>query len=149
MARKTKPSSDAFQFGATRAERMESIGKIIDAVGKAVAGDSPVGTYKGKHRIKGARAVIPLSTASMGVDLILGVGGMPLGRVAEIYGPEASGKTTFCLMCAAEVQKLGGLVCFVDAEHAIDLEYAGNLGVLTDEMLIMQPDNNMTIPSAT
>jgi len=140
MARKSATSADAFQFGATKAERMENIGKIIDSVGKAIDGDSPVGTYKGKHRIKGARAVIPISTGSMGVDLILGVGGLPLARVAEIYGPEASGKTTFCLMCAAEVQKLGGLACFVDAEHALDLEYAGKLGVLTDELLIMQPD---------
>ena len=64
-----------------------------------------------------------------------------MGRVAEIYGPESSGKTTFCLMCAAEVQKIGGIVGFVDAEHALDLEYAGKLGVLTDEMLIMQPDS--------
>lgn len=82
--------------------------------------------------------VIP--TGSMGLDKALGVGGMPRGRIAEIYGPEASGKTTLALHIIAEAQKLGGIAAFVDAEHAIDPDYANSIGVKTDELLISQPN---------
>ena len=83
-------------------------------------------------------AVIP--TGSIGLDLALGVGGIPRGRVAEIYGPESSGKTTLTLHIIAECQKAGGTCAFIDAEHALDLHYAKRLGVKTDELLISQPD---------
>ena len=83
-------------------------------------------------------AVIP--TGSIGLDLALGVGGIPRGRVAEIYGPESSGKTTLTLHIIAEAQKAGGTCAFIDAEHALDLQYAKRLGVKTDELLISQPD---------
>jgi recombination protein RecA len=83
--------------------------------------------------------VIP--TGSMGLDQALGVGGLPRGRVVEIYGPESSGKTTLALHVIAEAQKLDGICAFVDAEHALDPKYAGNLGVKTDELLISQPDS--------
>jgi recombination protein RecA len=83
-------------------------------------------------------AVIP--TGSLGLDLALGVGGIPRGRVIEIYGPEASGKTTLALHIIAEAQRLGGVAAFIDAEHALDINYAGNLGIKTQELLISQPD---------
>jgi len=83
--------------------------------------------------------VIP--TGSVGLDIALGVGGMPRGRIIEIYGPEASGKTTLALHIIAQAQKLGGRAAFVDAEHALDPEYAKRLGVKVDELLISQPDS--------
>ncbi|HKE44390.1 MAG TPA: recombinase RecA [Steroidobacteraceae bacterium] len=81
-----------------------------------------------------------VSTGSLGLDIALGVGGVPRGRVVEIYGPEASGKTTLTLQIIAEVQKLGGTAAFVDAEHALDPSYAEKLGVNTSELLVSQPD---------
>jgi len=81
-----------------------------------------------------------ISTGSIGVDIALGIGGLPRGRVVEIYGPEASGKTTLALQCIAEAQKAGGLAAFVDAEHALDVGYSRKLGVKTDDLLISQPD---------
>jgi recombination protein RecA len=81
-----------------------------------------------------------ISTGSLGLDVALGIGGLPKGRVTEIYGPEASGKTTLTLQVVAEAQKLGGTAAFVDAEHALDPVYAGKLGVNVDELLISQPD---------
>jgi recombination protein RecA len=80
------------------------------------------------------------STGSLGLDIALGIGGIPKGRVIEIYGPESSGKTTLTLHCVAEAQKKGGVCAFVDAEHALDPLYAKNLGVNVDELLISQPD---------
>jgi recombination protein RecA len=81
-----------------------------------------------------------ISTGSLGLDIALGVGGLPRGRVVEIYGPESSGKTTLALHCLAEAQKKGGICAFVDAEHALDPIYARKLGVNVDELLISQPD---------
>ena len=82
-----------------------------------------------------------VSTGSLGLDIALGVGGLPRGRVIEIYGPESSGKTTLTLQVIAEMQKLGGTAAFVDAEHALDPQYAQKLGVNVTELLISQPDN--------
>ncbi len=81
-----------------------------------------------------------ISTGSLGLDLALGVGGLPRGRVIEIYGPESSGKTTLTLHAIAECQKAGGVCAFIDAEHALDVLYAKNLGVDTDNLLVSQPD---------
>jgi len=81
-----------------------------------------------------------VSTGSLGLDLALGVGGLPRGRVVEIYGPESSGKTTLTLQVIAEVQKAGGTAAFIDAENALDVTYAGKLGVKTEDLLISQPD---------
>jgi len=83
-------------------------------------------------------AVIP--TGAISLDAALGVGGIPRGRVTEIFGPEASGKTTIALHLIAEVQKTSGIAAFIDAEHALDPVYAQKLGVKTDELLISQPD---------
>jgi recombination protein RecA len=88
-----------------------------------------------------AKAQIPaISTGSLELDIALGVGGVPRGRVVEIYGPESSGKTTMTLHIIAEAQKLGGAVAFIDAEHALDPAYAGRLGVKTEDLLVSQPD---------
>jgi recombination protein RecA len=86
------------------------------------------------------RNVEAISTGSLGLDIALGVGGVPKGRVVEIYGPESSGKTTLTLQIIAESQKVGGTCAFVDAEHALDPVYAQKLGVDTDELLVSQPD---------
>ena len=82
-----------------------------------------------------------ISTGSLGLDLALGIGGVPRGRVVEIYGPESSGKTTLTMHCIAEAQKAGGIAAFVDAEHAFDRSYAEKLGIDTENLLISQPDN--------
>ena len=81
-----------------------------------------------------------ISTGSLGLDIALGIGGLPRGRIIEIYGPESSGKTTLALHVAAEAQKKGGVCAFVDAEHALDPAYAKKLGVDIDELVISQPD---------
>ncbi|MFT6855013.1 MAG: recombination protein RecA [Cyclobacteriaceae bacterium] len=82
-----------------------------------------------------------ISTGSLGLDMALGVGGIPRGRVVEIYGPESSGKTTLSMHCIAEAQKKGGLAAIIDAEHAFDKSYAEKLGIDTENLLISQPDN--------
>src|SRR5262245_20537232 len=81
-----------------------------------------------------------ISTGSVSLDLALGVGGVPRGRIVEIYGPESSGKTTLTLHVVAEAQKNGGVAAFIDAEHALDVGYARKLGVRTEDLLISQPD---------
>jgi recombination protein RecA len=86
-------------------------------------------------------AVDVIRSGSLGLDLALGVGGYPRGRIVEIYGPEASGKTTLTLHAMAEVQKHGGTAAFIDAEHALDPTYAARLGVRLDELVVSQPDD--------
>lgn len=81
-----------------------------------------------------------ISTGSLTLDIATGIGGLPRGRIVEIYGPESSGKTTLALHCIAEAQKLGGDAAFIDAEHALDPEYAANLGVDIDSLIVAQPD---------
>jgi recombination protein RecA len=99
---------------------------------------------KGSVMLMGDGGAIPdiasVSTGSLGLDIALGIGGLPRGRVVEIYGPESSGKTTLTLHVVAEVQKLGGTAAFIDAEHALDPLYAQKLGVNVDELLVSQPD---------
>ncbi len=87
-----------------------------------------------------AKGMEAISTGSIGLDVALGIGGLPRGRVVEIYGPESSGKTTLMLQVIAEAQKLGGTAAFIDAEHALDPRYAEKLGVNVDELLVSQPD---------
>src|SRR5438477_4106449 len=81
-----------------------------------------------------------VSTGSLGLDIALGTGGLPRGRMVEIYGPESSGKTTLALHVHAEAQHAGGVCAFIDAEHALDVGYARKLGVRTDDLLLAQPD---------
>ena len=86
------------------------------------------------------QAIPAISTGSLGLDIALGIGGLPRGRVVEIYGPESSGKTTLTLQVIAEAQKAGGTCAFIDAEHALDPIYAEKLGVDVDNLLVSQPD---------
>ena len=109
-----------------------AIGQIERAFGK--------GSLMKLGQRSGAVEVETISTGSLSLDLALGVGGLPCGRIVEIYGPEASGKTTLTLHCIAEAQKAGGTCAFIDAEHALDPSYAKKLGVDIDELLISQPD---------
>jgi recombination protein RecA len=98
---------------------------------------------KGTVMKMGDREIVDMpcvSTGSIGLDIALGIGGLPQGRVVEIFGPESSGKTTLTLQAIAECQKVGGTAAFIDAEHALDPNYASKLGVNVDELLLSQPD---------
>ncbi len=99
---------------------------------------------KGSIMRLGEGAILPdiksISTGALSLNIALGIGGVPRGRIVEIYGPESSGKTTLALHIAAEAQKVGGVAAFIDAEHALDVHYAKKLGVNTDDLLISQPD---------
>ena len=101
-------------------------------------GDGAIMRLKDGEKIGGDVPVVP--TGSLGLDIALGIGGYPRGRIIEIYGPESSGKTTLTLHAIASVQRRGGVAAFIDAEHALDVTYARKLGVKTDELLISQPD---------
>lgn len=121
------------------AEKKESGANIEDTI-KAIQakfGEGAIMKLGDKPKV----GVDAISTGSIGLDHALGVGGLPRGRIIEIFGPESSGKTTLTLHVVAEAQKLGGICAFVDAEHAMDPEYAKKLGVNIDELLISQPDN--------
>src|SRR5450755_3191432 len=102
-------------------------------------GDGAIMRLKDGEKIGGDVQVVP--TGSMGLDIAVGIGGYPRGRVIEIYGPESSGKTTLALHAIANVQKKGGIAAFIDAEHAFDRSYAQKLGVDCENLLISQPDN--------
>jgi len=104
---------------------------------KTKFGDDSIMTLDGTKKVD----IEAVPTGSIGLDDALGIGGFPRGRVVEIFGPESSGKTTLALHAVAEAQKLGGICAFIDAEHAMDPDYAGKLGVKLDELLISQPDN--------
>ena len=124
-ARKTGEKSDVSDI----AETLRSI--------KTKFGDDAIMTLDETKKVN----VESISTGSLGLDDALGIGGYPRGRIIEIFGPESSGKTTLALHAIAEAQKTGGICAFIDAEHAMDPEYAKNLGVKLDELLISQPDN--------
>ena len=136
MAAEKKPAKDAVvrRVGEERKKALDvALGKIEKDFGKGSV--MKLGDVANKMQIE----VIP--TGCLHVDFALGVGGLPRGRIIEIYGPESSGKTTLALHCVAECQKMGGTAAFVDAEHALDPVYAKTLGVDIDELYISQPDN--------
>ena len=112
-----------------------TISSTLDAI-RSKFGDEAIMKLGEKPKVN----VNAIPTGSIGLDAALGIGGMPRGRIVEIFGPESSGKTTLSLHIIAEAQKLGGICAFIDAEHAMDPEYAKRLGVKTDELLISQPD---------
>lgn len=114
----------AVDLAITQIERQFGKGSIMRLGGSEKISDVPV-----------------IPTGSLGLDLALGIGGVPRGRVVEIYGPESGGKTTLALHVVAEAQKQGGLAAFIDAEHALDVAYARKIGVNTDDLLISQPDS--------
>ncbi len=129
-----KPSNEAAKLSAARERDLEA---AISSITKAY-GDGSImrlGAAQALRKIE----VIP--TGSLAIDLALGVGGVPRGRVVEIYGPESSGKTTLMLHIIANAQKSGGLAAFIDAEHALDPAYAKKLGVNLDDLLVSQPDS--------
>ena len=116
-------------------DRKKALDAAISQIDKAFG--------KGSVMKLGDREVVEIeaiSTGSLGLDIALGIGGLPKGRIIEVFGPESSGKTTLALQCLAEAQKKGGVGAFIDAEHALDPIYAGKLGVNLDELLISQPD---------
>ena len=113
----------AIDLAVTQIEKQYGKGAIMKLGGDALLPDVPA-----------------IPTGSLALDIALGVGGLPRGRVVEIFGPEASGKTTLALHAVAEAQKAGGIASFIDAEHALDVHYARTLGVKTDDLLISQPD---------
>jgi recombination protein RecA len=128
-------TADASDAGKAKEAKQKSIELAIKEI-KTKFGDEAIMTYG-----SGKVAAIPIvPTGSIGLDAALGVGGLPRGRIIEIYGPESSGKTTLALHSIAEAQKKGGVCAFVDAEHALDPEYARRIGVKLDELLISQPD---------
>lgn len=117
------------------ANKQKSLDLAIKQIDKAFG--------KGALMRLGDKEIVPIeaiSTGSLGLDLALGIGGVPKGRIIEIYGPESSGKTTLALQITAECQKQGGVCAFIDAEHALDVLYAQNLGVDIDNLLVSQPD---------
>jgi recombination protein RecA len=118
------------------AERMKALAQALGAIEKQFGKGAVMRLGEGGE----AAPVQVVPTGSLGLDLALGVGGLPRGRVVEIFGPESSGKTTLALHAIAEVQRQGGVAAFVDAEHALDVTYAGRLGVQLADLLVSQPD---------
>src|SRR6202522_3840711 len=114
--------------------------KALDAALSQIERNFGKGSIMRLGKNAGSLDIETVSTGSLGLDIALGVGGLPRGRVVEIYGPESSGKTTLALHCVAEAQKRGAICAFVDAEHALDPIYARKLGVNIDDLLISQPD---------
>jgi recombination protein RecA len=114
--------------------------KAIDAAVSQIERQYGKGTVMRLGENAAAVEIPCISTGCLSLDLALGIGGVPRGRIVEIFGPESSGKTTLALHVIAEAQKLGGLAAFIDAEHALDVNYARKLGVLTEDLLISQPD---------
>ena len=123
---------------AAHAQKNKAIELAVQAIEKQFGKGSIM--RLGTHENLVAQDVPSVPTGSLSLDIALGIGGYPRGRIVEIYGPEASGKTTLTLHAIAEVQKQGGIAAFVDAEHALDVNYARKLGVRTDDLLISQPD---------
>lgn len=117
-------------------DREKAIGLAVATIEKQFG----KGSIMRLDKNQAVQPVETISTGSLSLDLALGVGGLPRGRVCEIFGPEASGKTTLALQVIAEAQKKGGIVAYVDAEHALDVDYAKKLGVKTEDLLISQPD---------
>jgi len=137
MATKPLKQADAKSAADTQKDaRSQAVGAAIEQI-KQRYGDGSIMKFGEVKRTD----VNAIPTGCLSLDLALGVGGMPRGRVIEIFGPEASGKTTLAQHVIAEVQKMGGTAAFVDAEHALDPEYATKLGVNVNELLISQPDN--------
>ncbi len=134
---KAAPAKTTSASPATKdAAREKNIELALSSITKQF-GDGSIMRLGDSQKMK----VETLTTGSLAVDLALGVGGLPKGRIIEIYGPESSGKTTFCLSVIAEAQKRGGLAAFIDVEHALDPKYARIVGVNLDDLLVSQPDS--------
>ena len=119
------------------AEKAKALELAVSTIEKQFGKGSIMRLGANEALVKDVEAI---STGALSLDIALGIGGLPKGRIVEIYGPESSGKTTIALSTIAQAQKKGGVVAFVDAEHALDINYARKLGVNTEDMLISQPD---------
>ena len=133
---KAAPAVNGAALAAASAARDKNIELALSSITKQF-GEGSIMRLGSNAKMK----VEVLTTGSLAVDLALGVGGLPKGRIVEIYGPESSGKTTFCLSVIAESQKRGGLAAFIDVEHALDPKYARVVGVKLDDLLVSQPDS--------
>jgi recombination protein RecA len=133
----TNTRSNGFESAAS-GQKNKAIELAVQAIEKQFGKGSIMRLGTAENLV--AQDVASVPTGSLSLDIALGIGGLPRGRIVEIYGPEASGKTTLTLHAIAEVQKQGGVAAFVDAEHALDVNYARKLGVRTDDLLISQPD---------
>ncbi|KYG67638.1 recombinase RecA [Bdellovibrio bacteriovorus] len=123
--------------GKVNGEKSKALELAVSAIEKQFGKGSIMRLGANETLVKDVEAI---STGALSLDIALGIGGLPKGRIVEIYGPESSGKTTLCLSVIAQAQKKGGVVAFVDAEHALDVNYARKLGVNTEDLLISQPD---------
>jgi recombination protein RecA len=121
---------------STFKEKMKAVASALSAIEKQFGKGAIMALGNAE-----ATEVPVIPTGSVGLDLALGVGGLPRGRVVEIYGPESSGKTTLTLQAIAQAQRAGGVCAFIDAEHALDVVYARKLGVKIEDLLVSQPDN--------
>jgi recombination protein RecA len=134
---KPKKGRDAGDGGVPESDKARAVDMAVTQIERQFG--------RGAIMKLGSGGVIPninvIPTGSLGLDVAIGVGGVPQGRITEVFGPESSGKTTLCLHVIAEAQRRGGFAAFVDAEHALDIGYARKLGVNTDELLVSQPDN--------
>ena len=139
MAAKPKKKAEVVDIDTTETTNTNESKEILETIRsiKTKFGNESIMTLDQTKKVD----VEAIPTGSIGLDDALGIGGYPRGRIIEIYGPESSGKTTLSLHAIAEAQKAGGICAFIDAEHAMDPVYAGNLGVKLDELLFSQPDN--------
>ena len=133
----TNKSKDMIDINATREEREKALEAALNQIEKQYGKGAVMRLGDDSARLN----VEAIPTGSITLDLATGIGGIPKGRVTEIYGPESSGKTTLTLHIIAEAQKKGGKAAFIDAEHALDPDYAAKLGVNVDELLVSQPDS--------
>ena len=136
MAKATTTTSEPIQFSNDPARN-----KALEAAMQQIERAYGKGSILALNGDAIEKNIDVISTGSLGLDLALGVGGLPKGRIIEIFGPESSGKTTLTLHVIAEAQKLGGTCAFIDAEHALDTQYAHKLGVDLNRLLVSQPDN--------
>ena len=137
MAAATGNNTDSKLDAKAQAEKAKALELAVGAIEKQFGKGSIMRLGTNEPLVRDVQAV---STGSLSLDIALGIGGLPKGRIVEIYGPESSGKTTLALSTIAQAQKAGGVVAFVDAEHALDVGYARKLGVRTEDLLISQPD---------
>ena len=136
MAKKETAKKEIVKKDELREEKMKALENALTQLNKTY-GKGSVMKFSDKAADTNLQVI---STGCLDLDMALGVGGLPRGRVVEIYGPESSGKTTVALHCVAEAQKAGGVAAFIDAEHALDPVYAKKLGVNIDDLYISQPD---------
>src|SRR3989344_1510180 len=136
MARSSNPQKTLQQPSADMTAKLESIRIAMDQIEKQYGRGAIMRFGEAANKLD----ISVISTGCLPLDMALGVGGLPRGRIIEIYGPEASGKTTVCLSIIAQAQKHGGVAAFIDAEHALDPLWAQKIGVKLDELLISQPD---------